>query len=328
MVDYILEQFQATPELIYLVYIGIALGAFLTFTGVMQMLSRGENKNEARNRRMRMIAEGKSAEEVLAILKPNVATSSFSWLPLIGDLPKTLRKAGITSSPSLFLGICCILAAIIFFAGYFLAGLIPAFLLASIVGLLSPIIILKQKVKMHERKLVGQLPDALDLIARGLRVGHPLNTSIQEVAQQMSDPIASEFGIIFDQISLGEELVDAFQIFAERVDLEDVSYLSASVGIQHGTGGDLARIIQVLSQTVRGRIAMRQRVKAISAEGRLTGIFLSGLPFFILGSMSLMNPNYYLGVIGEPMFLPMAIIVAFLVTANAIAIMKLVNFRI
>jgi len=328
MVGYFFEQLQATPELIYLVYIGIALGAFLAFTGVMQMLSRGENKNEARNRRLRMIAEGKSVEEVLAILKPNVDSSVFSRFLFIGDLPNDLRKADITAPASLFLGSCGILAVIIFFIGYFVAGPIPAVILAGIGGILSPIIILKQKVKMRERKLVAQLPDALDLMARGLRVGHPLNTSIQEVAQQMSDPIASEFGIIFDQVTLGEELVDAFQIFAERVDLEDVSYLSASVGIQHGTGGDLARIIQVLSQTVRGRIAMRQRVKAISAEGRLTGVFLSGLPFFILGTMSLMNPDYYLGVVGEPMFLPMALTVAFLVTANALAIMKLVNFRI
>lgn len=328
MIDFITEQMQTTPELIYLAYVGLALGVFLAFTGIMQMLSRGENNNEARNRRMRMLAEGKSTEEVLAILKPNADTSFMSRLPLVGDLPKNLRKAAITASPGVFLGICGILAGIIFFAGYFFAGPIPALILALIGGLLSPIILLKQKVKMHERKLVQQLPDALDLMARGLRVGHPLNTSIQEVAQQMSDPIASEFGIVFDQISLGEELIDAFQLFAERVDLEDVSYLSASVGIQHGTGGDLARIIQVLSQTVRGRIAMRQKVKAISAEGRLTGIFLSGLPFFILGTMSLMNPDYYLGVIGEPMFLPMALIVGFLITANALAIMKLVNFRI
>ena len=115
--------------------------------------------------------------------------------------------------------------------------------------------------------MVRQLPDALDLMARGLKVGHPLNTTIRSVANEMPDPIASEFGVVMDQIAYGDDLPDAFAEMADRIDLEDVRYLSVSIGIQHGSGGDLASILMTLSRVIRNRLSMRKRIKAISSEG-------------------------------------------------------------
>jgi len=188
-------------------------------------------------------------------------------------------------------------------------------------------------VVLHIRKrrilaMTHQLPDALDLLARGLRVGHPLNTSIGAVAREMQDPIASEFGLIFDQVSYGDDLPDAFEEFAERVDMEDVNYLASSIGIQHGTGGDLAHVIEILSGVVRGRIALRRKIKAISAEGRLTAWFLSSLPFIIFGMMTVSSPEYYGGVSEDPLFLPMAFAVLAFTVLNAVILRKLVNFKI
>lgn len=326
--DYFYDQLRTSPEIVYVIYAGIALGVFLLFTGIAQLASRGENANEAKSRRMKLIAQGASTAEVLAILKPERKTGLLSRLPFIGDLPFVLRRAGISAPPRLFLALSAFFTVAIMVVVNFFVGPIIAVLLALILGLFGPILLLKNRVKAQEKQLIAQLPDALDLMARGLRVGHPLNTSIHEVAQEMADPIGSEFGIMFDQVSFGDDLVDAFMDFAERVDLEDVHYLAASVGIQHGTGGDLARIIAILSEVVRSRIVMRRRILAISAEGRLTGIFLSLLPFAIFGATSIMSPTYYAGVKDDPMALPMALTVVGLVLANGLAIMKLVNFRI
>jgi tight adherence protein B len=195
-------------------------------------------------------------------------------------------------------------------------------------GLATPVVVVRARREKRMTALTAQLPDALDLMARGLRVGHPLNTTIASVARDMPDPIGSEFGIIFDQVSYGDDLVTAVHDFAERIDTEDAHYLAASIAIQHGTGGDLARVVELLAKVIRGRIAMRRRIKAISSEGRLSAWVLSALPLVIYGATSVSSPTYYSGVADAPLYVPMMSTIAFLVVANALILRKLVNFRI
>lgn len=176
--------------------------------------------------------------------------------------------------------------------------------------------------------LVRQLPEALDLMSRGLKVGHPLNATIASVATDMNDPIATEFGIMVDQVSYGDDLVNAFMDFADRTELEDVRYLSVSVAIQAGTGGNLAQVLGTLAKVIRDRITMRKRIQAISSEGRLTSNFLSLLPLFILVSTSISSPDYYAGVSTDPLFMPFAVVVGVLVVVNYLVMRRLVSFKI
>jgi tight adherence protein B len=113
---------------------------------------------------------------------------------------------------------------------------------------------------------------------------------VNSVATDMPDPIGTEFGISQDQVSFGDDIVTAFNGFADRVDLEDARYLSVSVAIQHGTGGNLARVLQILSKVIRDRATMRQRIRAISAEGRLSALILTILPIAIFGVITLTTP--------------------------------------
>jgi tight adherence protein B len=101
-----------------------------------------------------------------------------------------------------------------------------------------------------------------------------------------------------------------------------------AVAIQHGSGGDLAQVLNTLGQVMRERLQMRKKIKAISAEGRLTSIFLSFLPVFIFISTSITSPSYYSGVMDDPLFRPFAIVVIILVVANYLVMRKLVNFRV
>ena len=288
-----MEKILQSPDMIYVYYTLIALGTFLVFTGVSQFLTPGESRKETRSRRMRMIAKGATTADVLALLKPDHKGGLLSRIPVFGELPKLILQAGFTIRPARFLFLCGAIAAVALVVGVQFLAPLQAIAAAAIAGFVLPIVILRSRRTERTQALVHQLPDALDLLARGLRVGHPLNTSIGAVARDMPDPVGSEFGIVFDQVSFGDDLVDAFQEFSERVDLEDVHYLSASIGIQHGSGGDLARVIQVLSTVIRDRIAMRRKIKAISAEGRLTGWFLSFLPLVIFGFTSYSSPDYY-----------------------------------
>lgn len=310
-----------------LVYVGVFLGVLMAFEGLRQIVTRSESLSEVRNRRMRMIAAGASTEDLLRILKPGRDGWQFAALPVVGTLPADLRKAGLTIRPGVFLTLAGGGAAVLALAA---STAIPAWF-AGIVALqtcvVAPLVWVRVRRNRRMDALVAQLPEALDLMARGLTVGHPLNATIASVASDMKDPVATEFGIMVDQISYGDDLVDAFMDFAERSGLEDARYLAVAVAIQHGTGGNLARVLDTLGRVIRDRLAMRRRITAISAEGRLTSIFLSCLPLVILGATSITAPGYYVDVSGDPLFKPFAIVVGTLVVTNFLVMRRLVNFR-
>ncbi len=324
MIDQLLDH----PDALYWVYTALALGLFVLMTGLYQLVRRSENRQEARSRRMKMIERGASTAEIIAVLKPVERGNWMVRLPFFGDLPKVMRQAGMTGSPTTVLTICGVLATVIAAAASFALTIPQAIAVGFVLGLFLPIAVIRSRSKARVDAMTKLLPEALDLMARGLRVGHPLNTSIAAVAEEMPDPIGTEFGLVADQVSFGEDLVDAFTEFAERIDTEDVHYLCASIGIQHGTGGDLARVLEVLSKVIRNRIAMRRRIQAISAEGRMSAYFLSALPLVIFGGTSFMTPTYYSEVYNDPLFVPMAILVVGFTLMNAIILTRLVKFRI
>ncbi len=309
-------------------YLGIFMGILLLWEGMRQVLSRRENQQEATSRRMKLIKSGKSVEEVLSILKPEPKKGIFSNLPFVGDLRQTLLSAGMTMGPSTFVFGCLV--------GFVLTSVVAiAFTtvqMALVIGfslfIFLPIVLVRNSAERRLDKLVKQLPDALDLMARGLKVGHPLNTTLASVANEMPDPIGSQFGIVVDQVSYGEELTDAINEFADRVDQEDARYLAASIALQHGTGGDLARVLSTLGKVIRARIIMRRKIKAVSAEGRMSAVVLSIIPVVIFGFVMISNPSYYGDVSDDPLAMPVAALVTFFVVANALALRKLVNFRI
>lgn len=315
--------------LVFLIYCGVAVGVLIAFTSLITLASRRETTGEVRSRRLRMIREGRTLEERLALLKPPSLEEAGGRIPVLGKLTHMLRRADLTLPVSGFLAACAVLALVIF-AGLLLTPLmVPVVAAVSVLlGILVPVAVLQMRIDRKTKALIAQLPDALELMARGLRVGHPLNTSIASVAQEMPDPIGSEFGIIFDQINYGDDLPEAFQDFAERMDVEDLHYLSASIGIQHGTGSDLAHVVELLAKVVRSRIMLRKKVKAISAEGRISAIILSCLPLLMFGVTSVMSPNYYAGVYDDPAFVPMATAIVVLTIANALILRKLVNFHV
>lgn len=315
-------------EISSLAYVGIFIGVLLAFSGIYQILTRSETLTEARNRRMKMIAAGATTEELLRLLKPRTDAWSLAHVPFIGTLPSDLRRAGLTVTPSLFLTVVTGAFAVITLAASTMVTPPVAAAFGLLVCIVIPLVWLRSLRNKRMALLVSQLPDALDLMSRGLRVGHPLNTTISSVARDMRDPIATEFGVMVDQVSFGDDLVDAVMDFAERTELEDARYLAVSVAIQHGTGGNLADVLATLSKVIRDRMSMRKRIQAISAEGRLTSYFLSFLPVFIFGVMSITQPEYYFGVSDDPLFRKIAIAVVVLIVANFVVMRRLVNFRI
>ena len=321
------EQILQQVDLQFAVYVGAVVGGLLILEGLRQMVSRRGRTEDIRSRRMKMIAKGATTEEILAILKPEEKRTFMNRLPLVGDLPMVLRQARITMSSGAFLTTC--------FAGFIAVAVVfsqlmvlpTAFVLGFILCFFVPIMAVRLQRTQRVNDLIRQLPDALDMMARGLKVGHPLNASLAAVANEMPDPIGTEFGIIVDQVAYGDDLTDAFNEFADRIDQEDLHYLSTAIAIQHGTGGDLARILGVLSKVIRDRLTMRRKIKAISAEGRLSAAILSVVPVIIFVGLNVMSPAYYGDIADEPGAKPLVFIVVTLVMLNAIILRKLVTFR-
>lgn len=313
---------QIDPEILLMV--GVFLGVILLMEGLRQLLSRRETAGEARSRRMRMIASGQGLNERLELLTPQ---RNASPVPGWRELENLLSEAGMPVRPVLWLaamGGSCLLVVLVSVRFLPSEAVFPVAFALCFVGPVLALIGIREE---RRRRLVEQLPDALDLMARSLKSGYPLSASIKTVAESMQDPIATEFGIVVDQISYGDELVVAMRKLADRVPTEDFRYLSASVAIQHGTGGNLGRVLTLLSQVIRGRSMMRRKIKAMSAEGRISALILSCIPFLMVGLNSILTPQYYGDVVDDPNFLPLAALAIGLIVTNALVMAKLVSFK-
>lgn len=309
----------------WLLFIGVFLGALLLIEGFRQLLSRRETNDEARSRRMRMVAAGTAVQERLDILVPRRDAKAGSQR---FDLTGLLLAAGLSPRPGAFTLAALIVSIAIALGLRPFLGLPVAGLLAIAVALVLPLLVLVVIREKQAQRLVAQLPDALDLMARGLKAGHPLNTSIATVAETMPDPIGTEFGIVVDLVTYGDDINTAMEKLAARNPNEDFRYLAAAIAIQHGSGGNLGRVLTILSQVIRGRMMMRRKIKAMSAEGRISALILSVIPFLMVGLNSIITPEYYGDIVDDPMFLPLAAVAMTLIVTNALVMFKLVNFKI
>jgi tight adherence protein B len=159
-------------------------------------------------------------------------------------------------------------------------------------GLLIPYKILARKKKRRFQKFEKQLPDALDLLARGLRAGHAFPTGLQQVAKEMADPLGTEFSKTFREFNHGLDLNTSLLNLCQRINLRDLSFFTTAVLIQRETGGNLTEILEKISILIRERFKLRNQVKALTAEGRLSGLILLLLPPVLVVILMGVNPEY------------------------------------
>ncbi|MEE8453211.1 MAG: type II secretion system F family protein, partial [Limibaculum sp.] len=187
---------------------------------------------------------------------------------------------------------------------------------------------LRGKAKKRISLFEEQLPDALDLMVRSLRVGHPMNSAIGIVAHEMTDPLGTEFGLIADETTYGMTITDALDRLAERVPVPDLRFVAIAINIQSTSGGNLAEILAGLSAVIRARFKLFRKVRAITAEARWSGWFLSVFPVIALLMVQVVQPDYYDRVSDHPLFLPGAILTVILLIVNVIFMRILVNIKV
>jgi tight adherence protein B len=181
-----------------------------------------------------------------------------------------------------------------------LGGAVPALfdkpwtfsLAGGLVLAIIPWLRLSRARTLRMRTLERQIPEALDLMARGMRAGHAFPTAVKMVGEEMAEPIAREFRILFDESNYGVPLNEALLRLSMRVPITDLRYFVIAVIIQRESGGNLAELLDNIGTIVRARLKLLGEVRTLSAEGRLSAWILGSLPFVVAGAVQLLNPKF------------------------------------
>jgi len=173
-----------------------------------------------------------------------------------------------------------------------------------------------------------QLPDALELIGRALRAGHALFVGMKMVGSEMRDPIAGEFQRGFDEISMGVSVPESLSHMADRVELMDMKFFVTSVNIQRETGGNLAEIVDSLGRLIRKRFELKKKIRALSAEGRISASVLMALPFGMALFFYFTNPEYLMPLFTDPMGQKMVAGAAIMMIIGGIVMRKMIAIKV
>jgi tight adherence protein B len=183
---------------------------------------------------------------------------------------------------------------------YYFAGIFA--IIIAVIGAFGPYFYLRYLASARATKLVEQLPEALDLMARSLQAGLGLNEAFRTCAEEMQMPVAGEFGRVFEEVRLGREYRDALTNMVRRnPTLFDLRLFVSSVLLQRETGGNLIEILESISGTIRGRFIFQAKVKAMTSEARFSAIILGGLPIAVAGMVAVMSPSYLAPMFTEPL---------------------------
>lgn len=286
---------------IYVVYAAAALTGIMIAEGCYLLYAGRSDKRLAINRRMKLQENKISQEQVLIQLRKerglDASTSLFS-----PDRFRALRtQSGMVMPLPKFLMITTGVAlAMMLTALWYGLPLLLAILLFVMLAPLLPVLVLRTKRSRRVKRFGVQLPEALELITRGLKAGHPVPVAISMVSREMPDPIGTEFGVISDEVTYGSDLVSALNSLFDRVGQEDLPLFVTAVSIQTSSGGNLREILDGLSTTIRERGKLRRKVRAISTEGRMSAYILTAVPALLFAAIMVMMPQFYQSVWDVP----------------------------
>lgn len=299
-------------------------------------------ESQAINQRLDLIGRGVSRGEAMQLLRRRASNlpenmPEFLVRPAVA-FEKTLMAAGVgmrTGQLMLALLVAPVLifvAALLFMiiGGVALGGgrILILATFSFLLGAGIPMFYFNFRANRMRKKMQDQFPVALDVFVRGLRAGHPIAAALDLLTVEMPDPIGSQFGIAVDEVTYGADLRDALTAMADRWDLDDMRMFVVSLAVQSETGGNLAEILENLSQVIRERASMMLKVRALSSEGRMTAVMLSALPVVAFTLLFIGNPRFYLDVADDPAFLPGYVALLVLYLIGFFSIRRMVDLKV
>lgn len=321
-------QISAAPLIYILIFVAVVVlveGLYLTVFG------KSISLNSRMSRRLALLEKNQNREQVLEQLRKEMSQHLNSrGIPLYSILANKAQKANIAFSPRQLIMLMAALS-VVAYLGLTIgteAGTPVRILVGIAMGVGGIYTWVNQKAKKRMSLLEEQLPDAVELMVRSLRVGHPFSNAIGIVAKEIPDPLGTEFGLIADEAAYGRDVSESLKAFAERMDSQDLRFLAVAVSIQQQSGGNLAEILEGLAKVIRARFKLFRRVKAITAEAKWSGMFLSAFPIGALIMISVIKPDYYDDVKDTAAFIPAALVVAVFLVINVIFMKIMVNIKV
>jgi tight adherence protein B len=315
---------------IYLIYLSVAVSAGLFVEGVYLLCFSGASYRQNVNRRLKLLKNEPNRENILVQLrKERGLTGAGNYRVGLESLNRLVLQSGLTVGFGKLMIFFAIGAVIAFGAGLVFRGnVLEALLIAMFCGLALPYLFLRILRGRRQKAFAAQFPDALDMIVRSLRAGHPVPIAITMVAREMRDPIGSEFGIVADEITYGSDLESALRNLYFRIGQDDLPLFVTAVAIQGSTGGNLGEILENLSAVIRQRFKMRRKIRALAAEGRASAIILSSLPIAMFLIIQVVAPDFYSSVWQEDITKKALLAAGCWMGLGNFIMYRLVNFRI
>jgi tight adherence protein B len=321
-----------------LVFVVVALGVF----AVASLFDQRSAQARLLRERLATVQETASRQpsEELALLRDEMLSkipaldSLLRRSTRISNLQPFLEQANLKIRAGNILVLCVASALGLALVGFLAAGSLPpnqALLFAAVglvLGGFIPYSYASYRRTKRFQKFEELFPEAIDTLARAVRAGHAFTTALELIANELSEPIASEFRKLFEEQKFGLPVRDALMNLAERVPLVDVKFFVTAVMLQRETGGNLAEILDNLSYVIRERFKIMRQVRVYTAQGRLTMMLLMGLPPVIVITMLMTSPAFIRPLFADPIghFLVVAGIV--LQTMGYFVIRKIIQIQV
>jgi len=314
----------------YLVYLFAAGSTVLFVEAIYLLCFSTASYRSSINRRLRLMKNQPDRENVLIQLRRERGlTGSGNYAMRILSFNRLVLQSGLTTGVGRLAFVAAAAAAIVFFGTWWVReDLFEASVIAVVSSVLLPYIGLRLLKARRQGRFGTQFPNAIDIIVRSLRAGHPVPVAISMVARELPDPVGTEFGIVADEITYGADLETGMRNLAYRVGQEDLPLFVTAIAIQGATGGNLSGILANLSAVIRDRFKMRRKVKALAAEGKFSALFLSALPVAIFFMIRYVAPDFYGSVWKFDMTkIGLGMAAGWMLIGN-IVMYRMVNFRI
>lgn len=243
-------------------------------------------------------------------------------------IQKKLTQARVFMRAEEFIGLTIVSAVLLFIILYLLTGAVLLALVGLILGYKIPGIMIDMKKNKRMNALNQQLPEALSIVSSGLRAGFSFPQAMSVVSKEMPPPISEEFYRVIRENRLGKSMDEVLTNFSERTDNEDIDMFVTALLIQRQVGGNLAEVLDNISHTIRERIRIKGEIKTLTAQGRMSAVIVCLLPIVVAGFVFILNPEYMLTLIEEPIGVIMICFAVMLQLIGILLIRKIIDIEI
>jgi tight adherence protein B len=235
-------------------------------------------------------------ETISSLIKSKSSTESYftSKLPKVEGLSEWLLHAGLEVNVGVFLALSMVVGVVagLFFFVFFNANMTIAVLLGIFGMFFLPWLFVTVLTKRRKNHFLQAFPHALDMIRRALKAGHSVDRALEMVVDHMGGPVGDAFKRVTEKMRLGESVEHVLAEVANRVGVDDFRMLAIVIVLQRETGGSLAEAMENFSKIIRARQNLRKKIKALTAEGRVSAIVLIAIPFVVLFAVYVTTPTY------------------------------------